>query len=58
MKEAKMTYDENGLGISELSFLAVNYPATFEVVCGMNLQDGLELARKYIEAYNLGLIEK
>jgi hypothetical protein len=51
-----MSYDKNGLGIAELTFLAVNYPATFDLVESMLDNGGLELARKFIKAYNEGMI--
>lgn len=56
-----MSYDENGIGVSELTFLSVNYPEiydTVETAISENEKTGLELARIAIEAINQGLVEK
>lgn len=51
-----MSYDQNGLGFAELTWLAVNYPETFDLVESMLDSGGLELARKFIKVYNEGMI--
>lgn len=56
-----MSYDENGIGVSELVFLSVNYPEiyqTVETAIDDDEASGLELARIAIEAANAGLIER
>lgn len=53
-----MGYDAKGLGIAEMTFLAVNYPSIFEVVRGLlgTPQQALRLARAAIAAHNAGMI--
>ena len=48
-----MTYDKNGLGIAEMTYLSVNYPEIFETVWNTfdeNEEKALDLARKAIKA--------
>ena len=53
-----MVYDKNGLGYSELAFIAVNLPEIFDTIQEvLETEDGLEIARKSIDAYNLDLID-
>ena len=56
-----MSYDKQGLGIAEMTFISVNYPEVWKAMDHM-FDDGkdkeaLELARKAIEAHNKGLME-
>lgn len=54
-----MTYNKEGLGISELTYLAVNYPEIYDTIedcLQVDEELGLELARKSIEAINFGLV--
>lgn len=56
-----MTYDIHGLGISELVFVAVNYPVTYqalEKVIETDIDEGLRLARKVIEVHDNDMIER
>jgi len=54
-----MTYNRNGLGISELVFLAVNYPVIYETLEKISdVRMMLVIARKAISAINLGLVAR
>jgi len=55
-----MSYDKNGLGFAELSYLALYFPEVFNTL-EKALEDNqetiaLEIARKTIQAYKLNLI--
>jgi hypothetical protein len=51
-----MSYDENGLGIAEMTFISINYPETWETMekAFDDNQDSvvLEIARKTIALHN------
>jgi hypothetical protein len=51
-----MSYDENGLGIAEMTFVSLNYPETWETMekAFDDNQDAvaLEIARKTIALHN------
>ena len=55
-----MSYDKNGLGVSEMTFVSVNYPLVWEMIDKAfdDEQDALalDLARKTIAAHNAGLM--
>jgi len=56
-----MSYDKEGLGMAEMTFISVNYPETFDIIWNLFDEDekgALDLAREFIEAYNKGLVEK
>lgn len=55
-----MTYDKNGLGIAEMTYLSVNYPDIFATIWNMFDEDeegALDLARKAIAAIKAGKVE-
>jgi len=56
-----MSYDNQGLGIAEMTFISLNYPEVWKAMDHM-FDDGkdseaLELARKAIAAHNAKLME-
>ena len=54
-----MSYDKNGLGVAEMTFLSVNYKDIFnELWEEMSIDEDMALnnARLAIEAHNKGLI--
>lgn len=54
-----MSYDKNGLGIAEMTFISVNYPDIFnELYEEMDTSEVMALnnARRVIEAHNQGLL--
>jgi hypothetical protein len=54
-----MTYDAKGLGISEMTFVSINYPDIWEEVWSLFDKDeksALNLTRLVIEYHNAGLI--
>jgi len=56
-----MTHDTNGLGFTELTYLSIHYPGIYEIVdkaLDNNPQEGLQLARKAIEAIRFELVGK
>lgn len=54
----KMRYDKNGLGFSELAYIAVNYPQTYETLTHIpNDTLLLKIARQFIDALDGDLIE-
>jgi hypothetical protein len=56
-----MSYDKNGLGIAEMTFISVNYPDIWEQMDKAfdDEQDelALNIARKAIKLHNLKMIE-
>ncbi len=54
-----MSYDKNGLGIAEMTFISVNYPEIWDTIYTLfdtNEQEALSIARKVIECKNRGII--
>jgi len=53
-----MTYNQKGLGIAEMTFISVNYPQVWHEIDQVfdDNQDGLQIARQFIEVYNKDLI--
>lgn len=54
-----MSYDKNGLGIAEMTFISVNYPDIFDELWNeMDISEKMALdnARAVIFAHNEGLI--
>ena len=51
-----MSYDKNGLGFMEISLLEMYWPETLDVVLSAPEGEALSLARKYIDAYNQGVV--
>jgi hypothetical protein len=56
-----MSYDKNGLGIAEMTFISVNYPLIWDMMDKAfdDEQDelALNIARKAIKLHNLKMIE-
>jgi hypothetical protein len=56
-----MSYDKNGLGIAEMTFISVNYPTIWDMMDKAfdDEQDelALNIARKAIKLHNLKMIE-
>jgi hypothetical protein len=54
--ETIMAYDENGLGIAEMTFISINYPETWETMekafDDNKDKEALEIARKTIKLHN------
>ena len=54
-----MSYDKNGLGVAEMTFISVNYPDIFEELWKeMDISEAMALnnARIVIEYHNGGLL--
>jgi hypothetical protein len=56
-----MSYDKKGLGVAEMTFVAVNYPSVWKLIDKAFDDDrdkvALDIARDTILAHNAGLIE-
>ena len=56
-----MTYDKKGIGISEMMQVSFYFPSVFKTVEGLieeNQALALQIVRKTIDAYNMGMIDK
>lgn len=56
-----MSYDKNGLGIAEMTQVAIYWPSIYDVAMSQldsNPRVALDIVQKTIDAYNAGMIER